>query len=858
MSLSNFSLGENNILNIWDLDRNVQVSSVSFPDPKTVVSEVAFPISTKGLLAVRTSKSLLLYNYMKRRYDLGFDCGINTFILDREKRLLMTCDLVGCRRTFDTARNTLRQKSSMDYLRIKDAKPFAVGKSIYHITVPDQDQDQDQNQNQNRTKHYLLQNPELDIDQWNEYVRQKDSIIFSQEEYFIKIFQKYLQTSVVFESSHGISSFNITKEKDSFQVFIGTSNGECYKIRLESTGKNQLTTQNHYAEDYSESMTFDWLHERTNREPLLNNSSRRKIKNIDRFYDEEAYEVTRSNNTVPERKPPDAIINDYISFYSDIHEKNVELVVLNILNNDKTNREKTFCVYSKLEGQRDFENYTDFSFQIRNKLLSNDFFQIRQRRPPRGSENDSIRIRDETFYLVGGRGIVLLSIEVGGGIHQKQFRKIMNPHFVTYSDRKKLFLIPINQTIEIWDSELDFPVYNLTLKSPVSLTLLHETAQASTFVVYDNDAYHELDLDQFQIVFSRQLEGKDDGLVLPVNLDLLSPECVYNTSFFKEDITGLSFICKGEILDLLEFPFDTLPRCLPGHNNWDHIMEFAQYYFRKLEATGFVDRVYGPLSPLILSIYHNDTDLLQSLLDKYRYPKQVEGYWSPLSFAFYRNSDMAVRVLCDHLIRADYEFSLSKVDFDFLLASGVPYCHELVSRIPRKMDQKAFPSHVLTSKSRKMYLEQNVSAAILKIKEKRYQTLQKHQENNRVLKTKGKKLKELPKEKVVDAFHFDMEYCYDTGSWDSLRLLDEYSRSESEEMVTGVWRELVASKWDHFYWVNVLHFCLYYVFTGIVTLLMIFLPESRVLLVVYYVFNSLYIVFEVVQVVAYCVYKFRR
>jgi hypothetical protein len=250
--------------------------------------------------------------------------------------------------------------------------------------------------------------------------------------------------------------------------------------------------------------------------------------------------------------------------------------------------------------------------------------------------------------------------------------------------------------------------------------------------------------------------------------------------------------------------------------------------------------------------------LLQKLLSEYRYPKKVEGYWSPLSYAFTHKVDMAIRIICDHLMEAEYEFEINKVDLSFLLESNNPYCHDLLSKIPQKLTKKKFPSHVITKKEREMYREANLSEVILKIKAEEDLV---HREESKRAKQYALKKKKTPnpkKGKVVDAYHFNLEYSYETGSIDSLKFLDNYSNSNSEQFVVGLWGEVIAEKWSHFYWVNVLNFFLYWAFTGIITMLMIFWPNHKTLLIVYYVFNILYIIYELIQVISYSYYHFKR
>lgn len=454
---------------------------------------------------------------------------------------------------------------------------------------------------------------------------------------------------------------------------------------------------------------------------------------------------------------------------------------------------------------------------------------------------------DDTFYLVGSQGIVLVFIYEGGLLDLKKKPKIINPSLTCYSEEKELFLISVEQTLEIWDSNLDFPVYTINFDSAISLAFLSPDQSQKRLMIYDQMKYYEIDLNTLKTTFWQKLISTKKGLVLPVNLYLVPSSLSFDTTFFKEDVVGICFFSNRESLDLFSFPFDTLQRFSFDHNKAFYIMEFASYYFKQIQTTEYVDDQFGPLSPLLFAIYLNDTKLLQILLEKFRYPSEVKGYWSPLSFAFRKGFGMCVVIICEHLLEAKYKFKLSKLDFCFLLESNYLVCHDLVSKIPQKLDRRMFYVSSFCQTNKKLYSESCLLDHLFEAKKRRFE-LKNYSKNER---DREKKIKKILKERVIDAYHLDIEFAYQMGTPDSVKFLDAFNRSNSEQFITGKWKQIVENKAGLIFFLHFVNFVFYVVFTVMVIILMIYSQSNLSLIIVLYIFTLLLSLFEITKLISF-------
>ena len=648
------------------------------------------------------------------------------------------------------------------------------------------------NENQ---KHIILRNP--DFEHQSETSQTRQGIELGQN-YLGTQFREKLSLNKVFESDSEISFFKVVVIDNKSYLFVGTVDWKETKIYLEKKQERKmLNYQNKKIKSLQKNMVFNDIFILENKENLI-----KKIL-VGKIHD--------SVNS-----------NEYRVFF--IFQNNSHVTKL-------------------------------FTFP-QKKLTKSDKFEVRKRDYSlnrKTPKTDSKCIND-LFYLIGYQGVVLVFLYENGQIDFKKWINKTNPVLTCYSDQKEVFLITYGQTLEIWDSNLDFIVFVLNFDSPISLTFLSESPAERLLIIYDDSQYHEFDLDRLDTRFSQEIVSNERGLILPMNLDLLPASTVLNTFFFKEDIIGIHFICKQENLDLFAFPFKTMQKCLDDQNIDFHAMEFAHYYFKEIKKRNFVDDMYGPLSPLNFAVYLNDLKLLEKILSKFRYPREVRGYWSPLGLAIKKSKGMATRIICEHLLEADHDFRLTTWELGVLLDSEFTFCHDLVSKVPRKLSKKYFSLGLLCQTTERYYYQPSLSDTLSLAKKTRFN----FKRDSESLSKLQKKSEKMSKEKVIDAFLFDVDFGYQMGTPESVILVDAYSRSESEQFIDGEWKQLIQSKADSISFLHVINLAFYLGFTAVITLLMIFFPKNPILYLLFAIFNSLLIFLEVFKMISFRFFRLKR
>ena len=241
---------------------------------------------------------------------------------------------------------------------------------------------------------------------------------------------------------------------------------------------------------------------------------------------------------------------------------------------------------------------------------------------------------------------------------------------VQYSQNRKLFYIPIHSQIHIYDKTLSHFIYHIETKKNIDETILID--EANLMIIYDRANYYVLDLDELQI--KRIISVASDNLenfIYLLDFNILIPGFNWNARFHTQKKHKIFTVTFNENLNLKTFPFEDLLKCFLKKNYKKNLITYARYYFESIKNTDRKDYIYGSLNPLLFAIYHNDSNLLEDLLDKFFYPKQIFNYVSPLEFSFALNYRTTIKVLCDHLIRRESYVHFTRADFKNLLKSNI-------------------------------------------------------------------------------------------------------------------------------------------------------------------------------------------
>jgi hypothetical protein len=277
-----------------------------------------------------------------------------------------------------------------------------------------------------------------------------------------------------------------------------------------------------------------------------------------------------------------------------------------------------------------------------------------------------------------------------------------------------------------------------------------------------------------------------------------------------------------------------------------NIFIFAEYYFSKIKETNYNDDLFGPMNPLTMCIYHNDTKLLQELLDTYRYPTSIKGDHTPLSYAFDKKYISIVKFLCEYLSQCEYRVDLTKNDFEYLLKSPYGYCHKILAKIPKETELELYPSFIDMGHKVILFNSSNAKEAYQKIKK-----LERTPSKINCFR------KDESDKKDVITYEIPFKYSFAAGSLGSVNFLFNYSESHNEDFVLSQWKNLIIVKWRNQLPLQIMIAMIYWIFTVFVISSMVFARESKEVMYVSLGLMGLLFLFELLQVISYFSFKIK-
>ena len=486
------------------------------------------------------------------------------------------------------------------------------------------------------------------------------------------------------------------------------------------------------------------------------------------------------------------------------------------------------------------------------------------------------------FYLLSPLGIAVMRFQKTE--NRLSVVKFLKKHIrvaagVEYSARTESFYIPKGRWVQVWDRALARKTFQIDLGHEVVKIRLD--SGASVLLVYDEQRFSQVELKSAQ--FQRRLEmfGDEPAGGFPVNMQLFPRGEAFDMPQFHDEITSLSFFSNSDIFDLVRFPFTSLLNCFEEENA-QHIWDFAGYYFGEIKHFGYKDYLYGCLNPLFLAVYHNDVGLLGRLLSEYRFPMKLRKGLSLLDYATKLNFHSVIKCICDQLLTRKYKIEFSYDDFMCLLRSRYSYCHKLASTIPKPPEIQNYPSLICIRRNSKLFFVRSIDQVAGEIERNQKKFKRAVRETPQSSESDANKSRDLvtwrtdedaPSETVnarvsgareADSFSLPeqskSETCtvqipfhfeYARGSVDSLCFLRNYSESRCEEFVLSDWKEVILFKWRTSFFFQLILATFYWVSTLLVTLSMVFYPRSHALWGLSVGFISAFVLFEVLQILAY-------
>lgn len=110
----------------------------------------------------------------------------------------------------------------------------------------------------------------------------------------------------------------------------------------------------------------------------------------------------------------------------------------------------------------------------------------------------------------------------------------------------------------------------------------------------------------------------------------------------------------------------------------------------------------------------------------------------------------------------------------------------------------------------------------------------------------------------VKVFQVPFKYDYNAGTPDSLRFLNCYGTSSEEEFLLSEWKELILSKWNSHLPFHMIVAVLFWTFTILTTISMIFLPKRMIFKNLSIYFIWLFMFMEIIQFISYCFFDITK
>jgi hypothetical protein len=505
------------------------------------------------------------------------------------------------------------------------------------------------------------------------------------------------------------SEDNPNMDNNTLCMYVGTNNQQCFLLNVEISQFGEIYDQQIKEHFHDRMVTTESQQDISNE----NNLAQKMLAHIDSVISEPDQIESESNendnfdqdNVFSEE--PQAVHDFGNIFYADVMFRVV--CMTNVMTDN------VVCMVSSKYGRVAMEDCL-IPLGVTETFMEGKLFKLQLMTNLVGKAN----IREFKAFIFNDIGIALLDFSmIGNRVKCVKFlRKEIDLEVgLCYSQSKEAFYMSNGKNLQVWDHTLNYSLYNIDTSDHIFKIILLE--KQNILAVYDSEHYKEISTENLECLNREKAENEN---VIFLNHSLLESCLLLKTSRFI-DTFRLGVILFCEPLSLTNFPFVSLQSCFRDEDYENPILSLAQYYFHRLGDLENVDEIYGPINPMILSIYHNDTKLLETLLNMYFYPYSFRNYWSPLEYAFRQGYQSAIKVICDCLVKRDHPVQFSKQDFHFLLESSVSYCHKLVATIPEPCQNKSVPRLVYMNSNVQLLYCNDISHLLTKIRKQEKVTL---------------------------------------------------------------------------------------------------------------------------------------
>jgi hypothetical protein len=468
-----------------------------------------------------------------------------------------------------------------------------------------------------------------------------------------------------------------------------------------------------------------------------------------------------------------------------------------------------------------------------------------------------------SFYLYGSTSISLFSFYPNifkFDNFKYHTRAGVSDTELIFSQKRNLFFIPNKNIIQVYDDKMEFLLDTIETEKNIEQIVLND--KKGMLLIYDLYFYYEVDLDKLSI--QRKLlatNSTKDRFFMPLNLLLLPQDISWKGVFYHIGRKTIRSVSMSETLELSSFPFETFNQCFDPREYQNAIKVYSQYYFSKLSLTDRNDYEFGPISPLNMCIYHENSSLLEEVFNDFYYPCSTHGYVSPLEFAFLVNHKASINELCQALLRRDESIAFSRSDFKFLLSSDLNICHKVISTMMSDPQIASIPRLVYMEKE--MLTKSSDFLASMAIQMRRED--HKKEQQAKKIQPKSESISGLKKfemsnnvqisKREISITAVPFKYNYTMGTDDSVMLVNRFTNSRTEDFILSDWREIILTKWTQAKFPYILFFFVYFGFLTLTTLSLVFFKSNDLLRYITMGVSLLFLFYEILRLITYMTYK---
>ena len=406
--------------------------------------------------------------------------------------------------------------------------------------------------------------------------------------------------------------------------------------------------------------------------------------------------------------------------------------------------------------------------------------------------------------------------------------------------KQKVTFLAVDDYLFMWSLSLKTRVFSKRFDSFISRIFVGN--DASYLTVYDQEHFYLFNSDVLEVVFKQKCFAGHACEYHAINFDLVRDDSSIVLPKYDQETYHLLAVNHLESFSLQSFPFYSILGCFSSDTYSNHVKRLCSVYY-SLSASE--KRKFGIVNPFTFAIYHNDEALLKSILKSHDIPYDYKGTISVIEFAFAHKHYGLIKYFCHKLFHKQSPQYISKKDFCILLNDPKMKGNKLIANSFIGLKSLEDCTMMRVDSDIQISLNSGLKDFLYQVQENKSQKLLKADLSS------------------VEILSTSFEYDFSIGSRESINFLDCYSQTDSKEVILSDWKHLVTFKWTRLYWANLTVALCYWLFMLVVTINILHVKtdasqvKSKWLRVLTFLFLSVFLGFEVVQLIAMSSFKLR-